>query len=143
MAEHRSLRHHILRPWSVPEPRLEPVPERRVSEHFALGDGLDRHSTGQDQNVTSDPPAYVSSVDADVVSVSIGSRHRRHAYGSESELATLLMQLRDEGIPFLDVDQGWPPGAVFADLRERGLVDGAYCPIAWYGPADWRVWPER
>jgi len=52
----------------------------------------------------------------------------------ERALASLLGGLRDLGVVFLGVDKGWSPGDVFEDLRERGLLDGPFDEIVWFGP---------
>lgn len=58
--------------------------------------------------------------------VTRGRRRHRYGYDDDAELAGVLTSLRDEGLPFLNAGSGWPPGAVFADLRDRGLVHGPY-----------------
>jgi hypothetical protein len=57
----------------------------------------------------------------------------------EAALARLLGSLRDLGLPFLGAGPGWHPGAVFEDLRDRGLVAGSYRKIYWTGPGEWHV----
>lgn len=57
-------------------------------------------------------------------------------YSSDEELAQLLSALRDHGYALVNAPSGWPPGAVFEDLRERGLVSGDYEEIVWRGPND-------
>lgn len=54
-------------------------------------------------------------------------------YDSREALASVLSGLRDAGIPFLDGPHGWPPAAVFVDLRAAGLVQGAYRAVSWRG----------
>jgi hypothetical protein len=51
-------------------------------------------------------------------------------------LAAVLMALRDAGLPFAGGSGGWPPSAVFEDLREKGEVHGSYVEILWTGPTD-------
>lgn len=58
---------------------------------------------------------------------------------SETELAALLEQLRDMGVLFVNEAAGWPPAAIFANLRERGLVHGSYQELTWRGPGRWQV----
>jgi len=80
--------------------------------------------------------SYVSEISADQVIVLHGRRRKKFSFTDEVELAEVLTSLRDEGIPFLEVDHGWPPGAVFASLRERGMVAGSYASVSWAGPED-------
>lgn len=54
-------------------------------------------------------------------------------------LATVLEQLRDLGVLFLNEPAGWPPAAIFADLRARGHVRGPYQEVTWRGPDQWTV----
>jgi hypothetical protein len=56
------------------------------------------------------------------------------SYSSDEELGQLLSVLRDKGYALANAPGGWPPGAVFEDLRERGLVSGDYEEITWLGP---------
>lgn len=48
--------------------------------------------------------------------------------------AALLQLLRDHGIAFGGATDGWPPAEVFADMRERGLVQGNFDEITFSGP---------
>lgn len=57
----------------------------------------------------------------------------------EAALAAVLEQLRDLGALFLSEPAGWPPAAIFAELRSRGLVHGSYQEVAWRGPGQWFV----
>ena len=62
-------------------------------------------------------------------------RHRwaiRHA--GERSLADTLAALRDTGLALVGGPAGWPPGAIFEHLREKGLVRGGYREIVWSGP---------
>lgn len=43
-----------------------------------------------------------------------------------SQLPELLTRLRDAGAAFAGAPHGWPPAEVFADLRDKGLVSGAF-----------------
>lgn len=88
-------------------------------------------------------PDHVSAVEAGVVVVVRGRRRRRLPYADDVELAAVLTALRDEGLPFVDAGPGWPPGAIFADLRDRGLVRGSYDGIVWSGPGETLVRPDR
>lgn len=65
------------------------------------------------------------------------------SYAGDAGLAAVLTTLRDEGLPFLDTEYGWPPGAIFDDLRGRGLVEGPYDGIVWGQEGDPRVRPNR
>ena len=56
--------------------------------------------------------SYVGEISADQVIVFRGRRRKRFSFADEAELAEMLTSLRDEGIPFLEVDHGWPPGGV-------------------------------
>lgn len=53
--------------------------------------------------------------------------------GSE-ELAEILSLLQSLQIPFADAPAGWPPAAVFAHLRDRGLVQGTITTVARVAP---------
>lgn len=106
------------------------------------------------------PPAYVSDVSlentrivVDIFSAedrkalrALGGRQQFLWWGpwifsgrDERALADLLMALRDLGLPFLGAGPGWHPGAIFEDLRDRGLVTGSYRMIYWTGPGLWHI----
>ena len=51
----------------------------------------------------------------------------------KKQLASVMVGLRDLGICFVGGPAGWPPAAVFEELREHGLVDGQYKEIIWFG----------
>jgi hypothetical protein len=53
---------------------------------------------------------------------------------SRDELPVLLERLRDAGVAFVGGSSGWPPAAVFEDLRDRGLVSGLYEEIVFRAP---------
>ncbi|MCC8472712.1 hypothetical protein LN458_01700 [Xanthomonas arboricola] len=53
--------------------------------------------------------------------------------GSE-ELAEILSLLQSLQIPFADAPAGWPPAAVFAQLRDQGLVQGTITTVVWVAP---------
>lgn len=55
-------------------------------------------------------------------------------YATRSELATILTVLQGLDVPFADAPHGWPPAAVFAQLRDEGLVRGSIRTVAWTGP---------
>lgn len=46
----------------------------------------------------------------------------------------LLQLLRDHGIAFGGATSGWSPAEIFADLRQRGLVQGDFEEISFAGP---------
>jgi hypothetical protein len=54
-------------------------------------------------------------------------------------LGRTLGRLRDIGFLFVDQPGGWPPAAVFDELRDRGLVRGSFDSVNWINPAQWRV----
>ncbi|MBB5859260.1 hypothetical protein [Xanthomonas arboricola] len=53
--------------------------------------------------------------------------------GSE-ELDEILSLLQSLQIPFADTPAGWPPAAVFAQLRDQGLVQGTITTVVWVAP---------
>jgi hypothetical protein len=55
-------------------------------------------------------------------------------YRSDQQLAEILIALRDAGYPFLGEEHGWPPTAIFEDLRDKGLLSGPFREITWLGP---------
>ena len=57
----------------------------------------------------------------------------------DPELATLLSKLRDHGFVFAGGASGWPPAAVFEDLREKGLIRGSFQEVLWSGPGVYTV----
>lgn len=57
----------------------------------------------------------------------------------EQALGTLLHALRDLGVAFAWQPSGWPPAAVFAHLRERGMVHGPIRAITWRAPGEFQV----
>jgi hypothetical protein len=57
----------------------------------------------------------------------------------DDALGRTLGRLRDIGFLFVDQPGGWPPAAVFDELRERGLVSGSFDSVSWINPARWRV----
>ncbi|MBB4130816.1 hypothetical protein [Xanthomonas sp. 3075] len=58
----------------------------------------------------------------------------RLPFHSHQELAEIFSLLQSLQIPFTDTPAGWPPAAVFAQLRDQGLVQGAITTIAWTRP---------
>ena len=57
-------------------------------------------------------------------------------YDSDEALARLLTVLRDAGFALGHQAHGWPPSAIFEDLRDRGLVSGTFLAISWTGPGE-------
>ena len=49
----------------------------------------------------------------------------------EAELAFLLQELQKAGFLFLGGESGWPPSAVFMDMRLKGLVCGKIEVVTW------------
>lgn len=58
----------------------------------------------------------------------------RLRFGADIELASVLSLLRDAGFAFAGATTGWPPAAVFEDLRRRGLIRGDFTEVVWAGP---------
>ena len=61
------------------------------------------------------------------------------SYTSEPELANILSALRDQGVAFVSAEAGWPPAAVFEQLRTRGLLSGTYEELLFSGPGKWSI----
>jgi hypothetical protein len=57
----------------------------------------------------------------------------------EQALGALLHELRELGVAFAWERSGWPPAAVFAHLRDRGLVQGPIRAITWRAPGDFQL----
>jgi hypothetical protein len=55
-------------------------------------------------------------------------------FKSKQQLASALQTLQQLGILFVDEPAGWPPAAVFQQLREEGLVFGTIGAISWRAP---------
>lgn len=55
-------------------------------------------------------------------------------FTSKSELATTLTALQGAGFLFADEPAGWPPAAVFQQLRDESLVSGSIRTVSWTGP---------
>lgn len=53
---------------------------------------------------------------------------------TEDELAKILVALRDAGFAMAGGPWGWPPAAVFEDLRSKGKVAGDFTQISWRSP---------
>lgn len=56
------------------------------------------------------------------------------AYTSKQALAAALSHLQSLQLPFGDAPGGWPPAAVFCQLRDAGLVHGPIRTITWSRP---------
>ncbi|PPU18558.1 hypothetical protein [Xanthomonas arboricola] len=56
------------------------------------------------------------------------------SFKSSEELSEILSLLQSLQIPFADALAGWPPAAVFAQLRDQGLVQGAITTVVWVAP---------
>jgi hypothetical protein len=56
------------------------------------------------------------------------------SFKNSQELSKILSLLQSLQIPFADASAGWPPAAVFAQLRDQGLVQGAITTIVWVAP---------
>jgi len=52
-------------------------------------------------------------------------------YKSNDQLAEILAGLRDLSFCFVGGGSGWPPAAVFENLREKGLVVGKFLEVVW------------
>ena len=55
-------------------------------------------------------------------------------YGSKQDLAAAFTRLQKLQVPFGDSPSGWPPAAVFSQLRDEGLVHGSIATISWLAP---------
>jgi hypothetical protein len=55
-------------------------------------------------------------------------------FGSKHALAAVLSQLQRLQVPFADAPSGWPPAAIFAQLRDEGLVHGSITAVTWSSP---------
>jgi len=60
-------------------------------------------------------------------------------FTGQSELAALLVKLRDHGVALGGDLAGWPPAAVFEHLRDQGLVTGPYIEVIFSGPGKWHT----
>ena len=61
----------------------------------------------------------------------------------QRELGRLLGRLRDAGVAMAHGPSGWPPSAIFEDLREKGYVSGPYTGITWRDPWTWELLPDH
>ncbi|MFM9425462.1 hypothetical protein RCH10_001898 [Variovorax sp. GrIS 2.14] len=92
---------------------------------------------------------YVSAVLAKTIEISIADSlplelsvmgahvHERGAsvpYASRAELSVVLTALQRLGFLFADEPAGWPPAAVFQQLRDEAFVSGSVQTVTWTGP---------
>lgn len=52
-------------------------------------------------------------------------------FSSKTELAAALTALQRAGFLFADETAGWPPAAVFQQLRDEAFVNGAVRTVSW------------
>ena len=55
-------------------------------------------------------------------------------FNSKDTLAVALTQLQRLQVPFADSPAGWPPAAIFAQMRDEGLVHGDITAVSWLSP---------
>jgi hypothetical protein len=55
------------------------------------------------------------------------------------ELARKLQELNKLGVLFVGQPSGWPPAEIFADLREKNLLEGTFNEITWIGKGKWVI----
>lgn len=60
-------------------------------------------------------------------------------YDGEGELAGLLDHLNRLGVLFEGQPAGWPPSAIFEDLRDKNLLSGSFREVTWSGSGKWFV----
>ena len=53
---------------------------------------------------------------------------------SKELLASTMQKLQSLGFYFADQPTGWPPAAVFQQLRDEGMVSGVVNNVSWAGP---------
>src|SRR5690606_4131528 len=53
---------------------------------------------------------------------------------SAGQLPALFGTLRDLGVGFAGGTHGWPPAEIFAELREKSLVEGPFDEVVFSGP---------
>lgn len=61
-------------------------------------------------------------------------------FDGEEQLAKLLYQLSRLGVLFVDQPAGWPPAAIFRDVRSRQLHYTRFKAVTWSGPGKWSVY---
>jgi hypothetical protein len=100
-------------------------------------------------------PGYVAEVgDGFVAVVVVGTVHAKLAelgtrdrasgrwtipFQGRKELARVLGDLRKWKFLFAYWEHGWPPGAVFEQLREEGFLAGGYQSLTWLGGGQIRI----
>jgi hypothetical protein len=52
---------------------------------------------------------------------------------TQTDLLSVLTDLRDSGVPFLDLPAGWPPAAVFEQMREEGKLSWTFTAVTFGG----------
>jgi len=57
-------------------------------------------------------------------------------FASKAELAAVLTALQRAGFLFAEQPGGWPPAAVFQQLRDEKLVNGVVRTVSWAGPGE-------
>ncbi|MEI7929394.1 MAG: hypothetical protein WCH40_12655 [Verrucomicrobiales bacterium] len=57
-------------------------------------------------------------------------------FNSQAELASVLSALRDARVAMAGALAGWPPAAVFEQLREEGKLSGKFTEIVWSRPGE-------
>jgi hypothetical protein len=60
-------------------------------------------------------------------------------FRNREELAAVFKRLREWKFLFAHWEHGWPPGAVFEQLREEGLLAGGYQSVTWLGGGEIRI----
>ena len=63
-------------------------------------------------------------------------------FASTEELGNLFSSLRDSDVCFAGGPAGWPPAAIFKDLRKKGLVAGCFNEIIWRGKNEFEIWSK-
>ena len=112
---------------------------------------MNRHETQPHNHVSSiqDNQIVIRQVTPAIASVL--AAYEGHKSGSEDEeawtvsvadeqtLIKLLSDLQEAGVLFVGGPAGWPPAEVFDDLREQGVLHGAFQEVVWRGPDRWSV----
>jgi hypothetical protein len=57
-------------------------------------------------------------------------------FSSKTELAAALSALQHAGFLFVDESAGWPPTAVFQQLRDEDFVNGVVRTVSWVRPSE-------
>ncbi|AMP02634.1 hypothetical protein CPter91_0235 [Collimonas pratensis] len=71
------------------------------------------------------------SPDIEALATHIGSGEAHLPFSSKVELAEVLTVLQRAKFFFADELTGWPPAAVFQQLREESLVSGVVLMVSW------------